>query len=432
MAVLFTTLLSLSAILLGYFLYDFGKQNFIRETEAAINSEIEHILAVDNQNDANKIAEYIEQRTKKKHHIVYFYQDKNENTLAGNIQSVPNEVELIKEGVIRFNTKLNSENILVAAKIHTFADGSSLLVAREITGMMKSYKKLKIFSILIMVFMLVVVLISFFISTFVVTRINKIVNTAKEIMNTRDLSRRIEVDSNWDDLSYLAKTLNDLLTRIESLMQGIRDVSDNIAHDLRTPITRLRGRLEGLKSKRLSDKDINKLISEADNILSMFNSLLRILNIQKGKRYQSFEDVDVSSIIRDVIELYEPLADEKKVVIKSDLDTISDISGDRDLLFQMFANLLDNAIKFSTKDSDVLVYAIKHDERPIIIISDSGVGIEKDDIEKVFNRFYRADKSRNTSGSGLGLSMVEAILDLHQAKITLDDNAPGLKITISF
>ena len=432
MAVLFTTLLSLSAILLGYFLYDFGKQNFIRETEAAINSEIEHILAVDNQNDANKIAEYIEQRTKKKHHIVYFYQDKNENTLAGNIQSVPNEVELIKEGVIRFNTKLNSENILVAAKIHTFADGSSLLVAREITGMMKSYKKLKIFSILIMVFMLVVVLISFFISTFVVTRINKIVSTAKEIMNTKDLSRRVEVDSNWDDLSYLAKTLNDLLTRIESLMQGIRDVSDNIAHDLRTPITRLRGRLEGLKSKRLSDKDINKLISEADNILSMFNSLLRILNIQKGKRYQSFEDVDLSSIIRDVIELYEPLADEKKVVIKSDLDTMSDISGDRDLLFQMFANLLDNAIKFSTKDSDVLVYAIKHDERPIIIISDSGVGIEKDDIEKVFNRFYRADKSRNTSGSGLGLSMVEAILDLHQAKITLDDNAPGLKITISF
>lgn len=432
MAMLFKALLGMSAILLVYFLYDFGKQNFIRETEAAIDSEIEHILAIANQDSSDEIAQYIEQRTALKKHPVYFYQDRNENILAGNINAIPDNVDIIKEGVISFSIKLHSAKSMVAGKVHTFKDDSKLLIARDITAIIQGYERLKLFCILIMIFMLMVVLISFFISTFVVTRINKIANTAKEIINTGDLSRRIKVDSNWDDLSYLAKTLNNFLARIESLMQAIRDVSDNIAHDLRTPVTHLKGDLEGLKNKKLSGKDIDKLISEADNILSMFNSLLRIANVEKGKRHQSFETVNISCIIHDVIELYEPLANEKRIFIKSDLDKVANISGDRDLLFQMFANLLDNAIKFSSKNSDVLVSTRQEDKNLVVVISDSGVGIASDEAEKVFARFYRADKSRNTSGSGLGLSMVKAVIELHQAKITLDDNSPGLKVTISF
>lgn len=432
MAVLFAALLGLSSVLLGYFLYDFGKQNFIRETEAAIDIEIEHILAVSKDSKAGEIANYISKRSQSGKHPVYLYQDKNGGILAGNIKAVPDNIELIKEGVISFFVDLGDVKHLVAAKIHTFSNGSRLLVARDITDIMQSYDRLKFFSGVIISFMLLVILISFFISTFVVTRINKIANTAKEIMNTGDLSRRIHIDSNWDDLSYLAKTLNELLTRIESLMQGLRDVSDNIAHDLRTPITRLRSELEGLKNKKLSGKDIDKLVLEADNILSIFNSLLRIANIEKGKRKQSFKEVNISHILNDVIELYEPLADDKQIGIKKNLEGVCKISGDSDLLFQMFANLIDNAIKFSDKKGDIIITSKNNYGEYKVVIADSGIGIADDEVEHVFDRFYRAQKSRNTSGSGLGLSMVKAVLDLHNAKIKLGDNNPGLKVTLSF
>lgn len=432
MAALFTALLGLSAILLGYFLYDFSKQNFIRETEAAIDIEIEHILASSKYSKVNKIADYISTRRKSGKHPVYFYQDKNGNLLDGNIDKIPEDVRLIKEGVISFDILLDSQKRLVAAKIHTYDDGSKLLVARDITDIMQSYKRLRLFSFVIMGFMLLVVLISFFISTFVVTRINKIANTVKEIMSTGDLSRRIYVDSNWDDMSYLAKILNDLLKKIESLMHSIRDVSDNIAHDLRTPITRLRGELEGLKNKKLSEKDIDILVSEADSILSIFNSLLRIANIEKGKQSQSFKEIKIKNILSDVIELYEPLADEKNILINKTLEANIKVFGDTDLIFQMLANLLDNAIKFSSLNGDVFVILKKIDDKPAVIISDSGSGISKEELEKVFDRFYRSDKSRNTPGSGLGLSMVKAVCELHKAKIIIDDNKPGVKVTILF
>lgn len=426
MAALFTLLLGIAAILLGYFLYDFSKQNFIRETEAAIDIEIENILAVTSNGNKKEVADYIRKRSLEGKYPVYFYKDKDGRFLAGNVKVMPDNISPIKEGIISFNLSAQKQDY--AAKIYTFGDGSSLLVARDITNLITSYQRLKLFSFLIMGFMLLVVVISFFISTFVVTRINKIANTAKEIINTSDLSRRIHIDSNWDDLSYLSNTLNDLLAKIESLMQGIRDVSDNIAHDLRTPITRLRGDLEGLKNKKLSDNDVDKLVREVDNILSVFNSLLRISNIEKGKRHQSLAEVYISEVLKDVIELYEPLAEEKDISIKSEYRDNIVVKGDRDLLFQMFANLFDNAIKFSEKNSQAVISCNNNE----VIISDSGIGITKEEKKEVFTRFYRSEKSRNTEGSGLGLSMVKAISDLHHATIRLEDNNPGLKVIISF
>lgn len=428
MAILFTFLLGMAAILLGYFLYDFNKQNFIRETEAAIDIEMENILAVSAKGNKQQIADYIRKRSSEGKYPIYFYKDKDGSFLAGNIKAIPDNITPIKEGVISFNLTSQNQDKYFAAKIYTFKDGSSLLVARDVTEIIKAYNRLFLFSALIIGFMLLVILISFFISMFVVTRINKIANTAKEIINTGDISRRIDVDSKWDDLSYLSNTLNELLSKIESLMQGIRNVSDNIAHDLRTPITRLRGELEKLKNKKLADSDIEKLVGEADNILNIFNSLLRIANIEKGKRYQSFAKVSICEVLQDVMELYEPLAEERNIIIKSAIGNNFIINGGRDLLFQMFANLLDNAIKFSQDRSSVLISQHQNE----FIISDNGIGIADEEREKVFDRFYRSDKSRNKPGSGLGLSMVKAITDLHNAKIVLDNNNPGLKVVISF
>jgi signal transduction histidine kinase len=296
----------------------------------------------------------------------------------------------------------------------------------------ESYARFSHLSFLIMGLMAVVVLVSFIISLFVVSRINMITQTAREIIDTGDLSRRISIESDWDDLSNLAQVLNGFLARLESLMDAIRSVSDNIAHDLRTPLTHLRTQIEELKYQSVSDVEIDALLAESDQILAIFQSLLRISNIEKSKRHQAFEEVNLSALLRDVSELYEPVAEEKNIRLTLQLAQAQSIKGDKHLLFQMFANVLGNAIKFSPDGSEVSIQ-LSHGKQDItILITDRGIGIADTEKELVFRRFYRADTSRSTSGNGLGLSLVKAVVDLHQGSIALEDNQPGLRVRIKF
>ena len=290
----------------------------------------------------------------------------------------------------------------------------------------QNLSKIQIFSGIIFVLMLTVITTSFVISIFVVRRINLIAETARDIIQTGDLSRRISIDSHWDDLSNLALILNRLLERIEFLMEGVKRVSDNIAHDLRTPLTRLRNELETIR-QTTDAATAEKLIAEADHLLNTFNALLRIATIETGRHSQTFVDVKLHVILNDVIEFYAPLAEEKNIHLNQHLEEVV-IKGDKDMLFQMFANLMDNAIKFTPKGGTV---GVNLDKNGHIIISDSGIGIAQDDMEKVFDRFYRSEASRHTAGSGLGLSLVAAITELHRWQIHLEDNKPGLKIVIS-
>lgn len=290
----------------------------------------------------------------------------------------------------------------------------------------QNISKIQIFSGIIFLLMLTVITTSFVISIFVVRRINLIAETARDIIQTGDLSRRISIDSHWDDLSNLAQILNRLLDRIEFLMEGVKRVSDNIAHDLRTPLTRLRNELETIR-QTTDAATADKLIAEADHLLNTFNALLRIATIETGKYSQTFVDVKLHVILNDVIEFYAPLAEEKNIHLQQSLEEVV-IKGDKGMLFQMFANLMDNAIKFTHKDGTV---CINLDKDGHIIISDTGIGITQEDMEKVFDRFYRSEASRHTAGNGLGLSLVAAIIELHRWQIRLEDNKPGLKIIIS-
>ena len=280
-------------------------------------------------------------------------------------------------------------------------------------------------------FMSLVVAISYFLSFFVVNRINIIAATAKDIMETGDLSRRISIDKGWDDLSNLAHILNDLFARVEELMRDVRQVSDNIAHDLRTPLTRVRNQLEDMKETNSEPEKIDKLINEADGLLQTFNALLRITNIEKGKRHSTLEELKLNKLIKDVIELYEPIAEEKDIKITSELSNVK-YEGDKDLIFQALANLVDNAIKFTPDGGNINIALEQTNGRVVIEIRDSGVGIEMADKSKVFDRFYRADSSRNAPGSGLGLSLVAAVINLHKGYIEMLDNQPsGLIVKIS-
>lgn len=432
MAALFTLLLGVSALLLGYYLYDFGRQNFIQESEAAIDMEMQHSLNEVAGLSQQARTAYIQRKSAATAHSVYFLQDASETKHAGNIEMLPDEVERLGLGVIGFKLKIDGETRQMAAKIHTFSDGARLLIGRDITKIMQSRDQLKLITALVFGFMLLVVAVSFFISMFVVGRINTIAQTARTIIETGDLSQRIEVEGSWDDLSNLAQILNSLLAQIESLMQGIRDVGDSIAHDLRTPLTRLRNQLETMEQGSAEPHAVSLALAEADGLLNTFQALLRIANIEKGKRYQAFEEIDLVSIVQDVVELYEPLAEEKTVALDVSLLKAAAYRGDRDLLFQACANLLDNAIKFSPEGSRIHLQLNHVGDGWELQLADKGCGVSEAERERLFDRFYRADSSRHRAGSGLGLSLVKAVMDLHKADIALEDNMPGLRVVIRF
>ncbi len=280
--------------------------------------------------------------------------------------------------------------------------------------------------------MLAVIAISFFISAFVVSRTNRIARTAHEIMETGNLAQRIEVDSRWDDLSYLSSVLNSFLERNQDLVEGVQRVSDNIAHDLRTPLTRLRNNLEDLKKQHTgaTADSADALIAEADHILGTFNALLRIARIETAQQ-RSFAPVALDGILHDIVDLYEPVAEQKGMKISLSTAPIT-YTGDRNLLFQAFANVIDNAIKFGTRDSAIDIALHASPAAITCTVRDRGPGIAAAERENVFRRFYRGEQSRTTQGNGLGLSLVQAVIDLHGGRIELGDGNPGLVVKITF
>ena len=409
MALLFTVLCGAAAICLGYFINYFAKGHFVHSTEAVLDSEIRYIESIDGISDI----------TSNKDRLYIFL---NED---GNLpDSFPQEISRLAEGIIVFDHPQNNNRY--AAKIHTFEDGRKLLIGFDITQISQDFQFMQWLGIASIGFVMVVVLVSYLISIFVVSGTNKIADTAREIMETGDLSRRVELGSRWDDLSNMAAVLNTLLGRIEELMKGVRQVSDNIAHDLRTPLTRMRNKIEALQKKYGHD-DYSELMEEADQLLSTFNALLRISRIEAEKQKSQFQQVDIKVLISDVIDFYEPLAEEKSIKLSADLSE-SSCYGDRDLLFQAYANLLDNALKFTPKSGDVDVLLYHKGKRVCVEIKDTGPGVPEDKKMKIFDRFYRGEKSRSSSGTGLGLSLVSAVINLHGGTIHVENMEPGLKI----
>ncbi len=430
MALLFTLLLALSAAILGHFLIDLGKRDFLRETEAAIDIEISMLSSL--ENIQGQLLPYIQRRAKDDQVVRFRYEDVAGNLLGGSIETIPQNLQKITEGVLGFDLATLEGKQVFAAKIHTFDNGSRIIVARNIHSLVASYQQLKQLSWLIILLMLVVVLVSFAISHFVVSRINRIAATAQHIVETGDLSQRLAIDSRWDDLSNLSLVLNGFLAKIEELINCVREVSNNIAHDLRTPLSGLRSDIEALRGRPVSEENIDTVLADIDRTLAIFHALLRIANIEKGKRSQYMAEVDLCRIIKDVAELYEPVAEEAGIHLDIQVADTLTIKGDADLLFQLFANLVDNAIKFSPGKSRTVLAVVKEGHQVVATVEDQGPGIADDDKEKVFKHFYRGDASRSTPGNGLGLSLVRAVAEQHQARITLENNSPGLCVRVSF
>lgn len=433
MALFFTVLLSCSVGVLGYFGHYFSRGHLVYGTEKIIDATIENlVLTYSTIAGAGNILVVPPAQMNGRLIAVL---DTQGSIIAGNLKALPDEVSLLTEGTVLFKDTLS--RIEYAAKVHTLDDGKRLFVAVDVTEAMANYRFMKNLSLLSIVLVFVVILTSFMISTFVVSRTNRIAQTAKRIMDTGNLSQRIEVDSQWDDLSNMSMVLNGFLEKIEELVEGVQKVSDNIAHDLRTPLTRLRNNLESLRKQDAIAGNIEaaarceKLLAESDHLLSTFNALLRIARIEAGKQRHNFATLHLQKLLHDVVELYEPLAEEKNIKIICEFSS-SSILGDRDLLFQAFANILDNAIKYSPCDARISFSLAQSGSGTVVSIADEGIGIAEAERAKVFDRFYRSEASRHTAGNGLGLSLVLAVASLHRAEVKLSDNGPGLVFKVIF
>jgi signal transduction histidine kinase len=249
------------------------------------------------------------------------------------------------------------------------------------------------------------------------SRIDAVNKTAGNIMDG-DMSQRVSLQGTDDELDRLARNLNDMLDRIEALMTGLRQVTDNIAHD---------------PSKDEYRQAIEQTVAEADELLKTFNALLLIGEAESGLDRARLETVDLSERLYDLVELYDPAAEAAGLRLDSEIEKGLTVRGVPNLISQAVVNLLDNAMKFSPEGAAVRVAAGRErDGAPWIEVSDGGPGIPAEERERVLNRFVRLESSRSTPGSGLGLSLVAAVAKLHQATLTLEDNAPGLRVIMRF
>ena len=260
------------------------------------------------------------------------------------------------------------------------------------------------------------------------------VNAAARSIMAGDMTRRIAVTGAGDEFDVLATNLNAMLERIEALMSGLREVSDNIAHDLKTPLSRLRNSAEAALRETGVDayrEGLEHTIEKADELIKTFNSLLLVARLEAGALEENAQRFDVGRTVRDVAELYEPVAEERGMRIAANVKSGPQLTGNEQLVVQAVANLIENAIKYSGKPSNAgSGAAISIDLRELpdaieIAVADNGPGIAPEDRERVLRRFVRLEKSRTEPGTGLGLSLVQAVARLHGGAVRLEDNRAG-------
>jgi signal transduction histidine kinase len=274
------------------------------------------------------------------------------------------------------------------------------------------------------------------ISRRVLARLDVINRTSGHIIEG-DLSQRVPVRARGDEFDDLAQNLNRMLDRIERLLHGMREVSDNVAHDLRSPLNRLRNRLELAAMRQPPDsetaRDIDAAVQETDRLIGTFNSLLLIAEAEAGSVRESMQEISLRDVIEGVGELYGPLAEEKNLRFFVDIPPEGAvIRGNRNLVSQALANLVDNAIKYAPGGGSVAVELENRGAESALVVADHGPGIPSADRDRVTQRFVRLESSRNSPGTGLGLSLVAAVARLHEATLSFEDNHPGLRATLAF
>jgi signal transduction histidine kinase len=360
--------------------------------------------------------------------------DTSFNPLAGNLPAWPSNVPA-NPGTYTVNLALAGAKAEVAL-VHTILPGGyHLLVGRNIARYLPLEQRFW-YALASAVGILSVLgtLGGILIRRALMSRIHGIRQTVSAIIQG-DLSHRLITYKRGDELNTLSQTINGMLDQIEKLIQGVRNVSNAIAHDLRTPLAELRSRLEELSLTKPSQEqtfaEIEAAVADVDRVIRIFNALLRLAEIDSGLRRSGFVPVDVTAVATAAVEFYQPAAELKDSSLVLESTESPPVRGDPVLLAQALGNLIDNALKYTPKDATIVVAVRSVADRSVEIeVSDRGPGIPDAEKPKVVERFYRGDASRGTPGVGLGLSLVDAVARLHGSELTLEDNQPGLRARI--
>ena len=438
LALVYMALFGVSVLILLGFIYWSTAGTMTRQVDETIEAEIKGLAEHYRSDGLTGLSAIIARRVSQPGtgSAIYLLTNAQRKPVVGNLDRWP-RVDADGEGWMVFELGSPDRDIHQArARSFQLQGGFQLLVGRDVHDL--DLAKQRIITALIwgLLITLVLALIGGSMMTrSTVRRLEAITRTSREIM-AGDLSQRIPGDGSGDDFDLLAVSLNAMLDRIEALMEEVKRVSDNIAHDLKTPLTRLKGELEQLDvdlgaGPGGDQPRLQRALDEADGLLATFGALMRIARVESGARRAAFAEVELARVVSDAVALYRALADERGQHLQLTIDQRPVIAGDRDLLFQMLANLLDNAIKFTPPGGELLVTLGSTDGLACLVVTDSGPGIPEARREAVLQRFFRLEESRSTPGNGLGLSMVAAIVKLHDGQLCLRDNEPGLKVVIA-
>ena len=439
-AIYMTVFIVFSMAVTGYIFYTANERLRI-QLDDTIESEISGLRSHYQQRGIRGLLDRVQSRSTQPGAPALLVINFQGRGLTGNIPNLPPDFLRLDRNQIhplpydRTDPDGQVESTLAMVRIFDLQGGFYLVIGRDV-GEREEFKQIisGFVFIAIIALMLLGFLSWYLVGRHVLRRIHNMSETSQKIVAGK-LSERLTIDGSGDEFDRLASNVNNMLNRIEGLMTGLKDVSDNIAHDLKTPLTRMRNRMENALSASANKAELREALEgtivESDNLIRTFDALLRIARVEAGTSLGVDEKVDLKAVIEDVCELYDPVAEEAGVSLETELiDEHIEVLASRELVSQAVANLVDNAIKYASHSNAqaarVLVELKTSIDNAVISVKDNGPGIPVEDYEHVTKRFTRLERSRTKPGSGLGLSLVSAVVKLHSGSLTFGDNAPGL------
>lgn len=437
-----------AASLLGYFAWN-TRRMITEQISDTVNSELSDLTAQYERGGLRRLVLAVESRALRPGASLYLVTTPQGQGVAGNIGSLtPGVMDRYgwAETLYRRLDETGTDSHFALVKVTELSGGFRLLVGRDLEERRRLFgivARAAQWSVVVVVVLGLVG--GVFVGRRVLRRIDAMTGTTQRIM-AGDLGGRLPVGRSGDEIDRLAENLNAMLERIEALMVGLKEVSDNIAHDLKTPLTRLRNRAEEALAKADGEAGyraaLERTIEESDALIRTFNALLMIARAESGQARDNMTDFDAAEVAHGIHELYEPLADDKGLTLAVAAEAAT-IHGNRELISQALANLVENALKYGqpvapgpagggneVRAPDILIEARREDDNVLLSVTDHGPGIPESDRARAVERFVRLEASRTQPGSGLGLSLASAVATLHGGSLRLADSQPGLRVTL--
>ncbi|MBY8918043.1 HAMP domain-containing sensor histidine kinase [Nitratireductor rhodophyticola] len=452
LSALYLILFAVCATFLVIYMTSLSARMLVGQTHEAINEEVRGLDRAYRRGGLPFLVRVIESRARQPGANLYLLADANGRILSGNVESLqpgvldvmgwterPFTYSRFGEGEARLDPRAREAEHKAMAVVFRLPNQIIVMVGRDL-GEPEKFRSVMQRALVVTLAIMCAgaLLIWYFVGRRALKRIDRVSEASRSIMGG-DLNRRLPVSGAGDEFDRLSDNLNKMLDRIAALNEGLREVSDNIAHDLKTPLTRLRNRAEAALAGKQKTADyraaLERTIAESDQLIRTFNAILMISRLEAGYSAEATSTIDLRAILADVVELYEPLAEEQGVALEAEIDGAVTLQGNRELIGQALSNIVDNAIKYSAGSGETPAVQVSLETAASEIrltVRDNGPGVPDADRRRVTERFVRLEESRTQPGSGLGLSLAKAVMTFHGGRLEFADNEPGLAVTMVF